>query len=108
MIKRPRQTERSLYTQGYKEVRRTTYQVVERFFGDKIGSSLERMNVSKNKAWDIAQKRKGTKKREEKRREPEGEESINPEVGTGEKETVPNDKKPKRCWTEVLSIVKEE
>ncbi|CAG8672606.1 32367_t:CDS:2, partial [Gigaspora margarita] len=70
------------------------------FLADKIGLSLERMNVSKNKARDIAknigitrgQKRKGTKKREEKRREPEGKESINPEMGTGEKEIVPNDK----------------
>ncbi|CAG8570787.1 13410_t:CDS:2 [Gigaspora margarita] len=54
------------------------------------------------------QKRKGTKKRKEKRREPEGEKSINLEARTGEKETVPNDKKPKRHWTEVLSIAKEE
>ncbi|CAG8832132.1 27862_t:CDS:2, partial [Gigaspora margarita] len=53
------------------------------FLADKIGSFLERMNVSKNKARDIA-------------------------AGTGEKETLPNDKKPKRCLTEVLCIAKEE
>ncbi|CAG8652478.1 9573_t:CDS:2 [Gigaspora margarita] len=78
--------------------------IKEGFLADKIGSSLKRINVSKNKAWDIAeknsgitrgQKRKETKKREKKRRKPEGEESINPEAGTEEKETVPNDKKPK-------------
>ncbi|CAG8854093.1 24170_t:CDS:2, partial [Gigaspora margarita] len=64
------------------------------FLVDKIGSSLERMNVSKNKAQDIAMAFL--------------DECINPEPGTREKETVPNNKKLKRRWTEVLCIVKEE
>ncbi|CAG8774182.1 26465_t:CDS:2, partial [Gigaspora margarita] len=76
------------------------------FMADKIGSSLERINISKNKAWDIAVA--FLDEWEEKRRELEGEESINPEAGAGEKETVPNNKKLKRHWTEVLSIAKKE
>ncbi|CAG8854259.1 37705_t:CDS:2, partial [Gigaspora margarita] len=76
--------------------------IKEGFLADKIGSSLKRMNVSKNKAQNIAMafldewvEKERDQERENKRKEPEGEESINPKVGTGEKETVPNNKKPK-------------
>ncbi|CAG8839830.1 20377_t:CDS:2, partial [Gigaspora margarita] len=67
--------------------------IKEGFVADKIGSSLERINISKNKARNIAvafldewAKKEGDQEKERKRREPEGEESINPEAGTEEKE----------------------
>ncbi|CAG8838895.1 3307_t:CDS:2, partial [Gigaspora margarita] len=101
IAKEESEAERSLHTQEYKRVQESAYRVVKRVLANNIGSSIKRMNVSKNKACDVAvaflDEWKETKKREEKRRKPEEKKkrSNNLEEGTGEKEIVLNDRKPK-------------
>ncbi|CAG8701765.1 30846_t:CDS:2 [Gigaspora margarita] len=81
---------------------------LKEFLVDNIGSSLEGMNLSKNKAWDIAvaflntvnnQKRQETKKKERKRRKPKEKKKRcdNLNKKTEEKEMIVKDRKLKWC-----------